>query len=51
MTNNYLTNLQEASKKKNISLRFELVTYKKIVEARGEYQTTLYSPSKPLNTR
>ena len=26
-----------------------LITYKKIVEARGEYQTTRYSTSKPLN--
>ena len=52
MTKSYLSNLQKTSleKEENISQMSGLITYKKIVEARGEYQTTQYSASKPLDT-
>ena len=49
----YLTNLQEASEKKRndkYNKKSRLIPYKKFVEAKGEYQTTWYSSSKPLNT-
>ena len=50
--NSYLTNLQEASEKKRMTSTTKIHAHnlQKIVEARGEYQTTRYSASKPLNT-
>ena len=50
--NSYLTNLQEAWEKKKITSTTKIQAHnlQKFVEARGEYQTTRYSASKPLNT-
>ena len=53
MTNNYLTNLQEASEKMRMTSttkKIQAHNVQKFVEARVEYQTTRYSASKPLNT-
>ena len=45
--------LQEASEKKRMTSTTKIQAHnlQKFVEARGEYQTTLYSASKRLNTR
>ena len=50
--NSYLTNFQEASEKKRMksTTKIQAHNLQKFVEARGEYQTTRYSASKPLNT-
>ena len=51
--NNYLTNLQEASENKKMTSATKIQAHNLqifFVEVRGEYQTTRYSASKPLNT-
>ena len=50
--NNYLTHLQETSKKKRMTstIKIQAHNLQKFVEATGEYQTTRYSASKRLNT-
>ena len=52
ITSSYLTILHKKpqTRGREISQRSGLVTYKKIVVARGEYQTTRYPASKLLNT-
>ena len=54
MTSSYLTILHKMPRKQRewkVSQKSGLVTYKNFVEAKGEYQTTWYPTSKPLNTR
>ena len=50
--NNYLKHLQEALEKKRMTSTKKIQAHnlQKFVIASGEYQTTRYSASKPLNT-
>ena len=51
MTNNYLTKSPGSlGKRREYIIKVRASNLQKFVEARGEYQTTRYSASKPLNT-